>query len=494
MKLSTLLKLSILPVAALLLVAMITSCEKEVSMSGPKPPPPEGIISVSSTPPGYDIYLDGRKSGKVTPDSLFWLEERNHKVTLKRELFKDTSLIARDVDSAGVHIDVNYYNNNSMYGSIRIITKPSRSEVFIDDSATGKETPTQFKGVWPGHYQFKFKKAEHRTDSVIITVESDHQTYIIRNLTDTSVWVGYREDNSNIPSNSTTSIVVDNYTTWFGTRDAGLVKFVSDKFTTYNTMNSVLPANQINYLHLDTGGNLWIATEGGVVKKNSNSWQVYNVTNSEIPDNSVNSIKEDHNGVIWIATDSGVAKYEGGIWTAFTTQNTDIKLDRASNLGVDYQNNIWVCTLNSGISEYRDNTWYSKDTSVSNYPSNTSTAIGFQNNTKWVGFLGVRPSEASQDTILGSLSKIVKEGDNFAWKNYLIERRIYNIDVIDGEVWASTSAGLVRFHDIPEDGIEYRTINSRLRSDVVKDIFIDKNKTLWIATDGGGIVKNKDPY
>ncbi len=52
------------------------SCEKEISTSPPTTPVPIAYIYIDTNPRGAMIYADGRISGKTTPDSLNWLEEK----------------------------------------------------------------------------------------------------------------------------------------------------------------------------------------------------------------------------------------------------------------------------------------------------------------------------------------------------------------------------------------------------------------------------------
>ena len=75
-------KISFILFVALFLVTFI-SCDQEVSTSPPEPEPPQGFIYVKSKPTSFKIYLDGRFTGRFTPDSIPFVEETIHDVTLK---------------------------------------------------------------------------------------------------------------------------------------------------------------------------------------------------------------------------------------------------------------------------------------------------------------------------------------------------------------------------------------------------------------------------
>jgi ligand-binding sensor domain-containing protein len=466
------------------LIALGSSCDKEVTTSEPLPLPPEGKVVIYSKPIGYDIYLNGKKSGKQTPDSLNWLEETTHKITLKKEFFKDTSVIAENVDSSGVDIFINYYNNNSMYGKVRCLTKPSGADVFIDDSATGKETPHVFTKLWPGHHEFKFKYPEHRTDSIIAVVKSSELGYLTRNLVDTSNWVSYQEFNSNLPTDRLTSIVVIRFTKWIGTQSNGLLEFSEGECKVHDPENSILPSFTVTALYLDDSKNLWIATDAGIVKKTNDMWTVYNKSNSQIPSDKVTSITADNFGNIWISTQNGIAKFEGGSWTAYTSKSTGSYLDKAQSLAFDHSDTLWVATLASGITKYDGNNWVNYDTLNSDIPGFATSEIAFdQLGDKWVGF-------TSTDTASGSLGT----DRNGIWTQYLLEKRINQFKIYQDDKWVCTSEGLHRFEYSPSDGEVYTVHNSPLKDNFVTDIYFDINNHVWITTFNGGLVKFKNAY
>lgn len=49
----------------------------------PEPPPVTGTLKVNSVPEGARIYLDGKKTGLVTPATIEGIQEGKHKITVR---------------------------------------------------------------------------------------------------------------------------------------------------------------------------------------------------------------------------------------------------------------------------------------------------------------------------------------------------------------------------------------------------------------------------
>lgn len=82
-------------------------------------------------------------------------------------------------------------------------------------------------------------------------------------------WLIYTPFTSSIPSASTSSIELSDYSgvIWIGTLDVGLVRKSGTNFTAYNPSNSVFPDNVVTFIEKDLNGILWIGTtSGGLVR------------------------------------------------------------------------------------------------------------------------------------------------------------------------------------------------------------------------------------
>ena len=72
----------------ILSIILICGCDKEISITPPEQPPSNGKLFVDSNPPEAFIYLNGKNTGDLTPDTIEWLAEGKYTVTLKKKLFK----------------------------------------------------------------------------------------------------------------------------------------------------------------------------------------------------------------------------------------------------------------------------------------------------------------------------------------------------------------------------------------------------------------------
>ena len=112
------------------LLLIINSCNQEVSVSPPDAPPPHGVIVIDSKPQGFHIYLEGKNRRRITADSITWLETGQYTVTLKKDLFRDTSITVDAVEGKRKDFFVDYTTNPAMRGKINCIGKPDGSQIF----------------------------------------------------------------------------------------------------------------------------------------------------------------------------------------------------------------------------------------------------------------------------------------------------------------------------------------------------------------------------
>jgi hypothetical protein len=73
-------RIILLPVLIYILIPLI-SCDKEVSRSPVESEAPKGFIYISSTPSGFTIFQNGRNTGRLTPDSISYIEAGIYEIT-----------------------------------------------------------------------------------------------------------------------------------------------------------------------------------------------------------------------------------------------------------------------------------------------------------------------------------------------------------------------------------------------------------------------------
>ena len=75
-------------ILTILSVLSAVSCKREIYTGVTEPSVfQNGRIFVNSNPKRASIYLNGRNTGQVTPDTLKWLDNGTYDITLKLNLY-----------------------------------------------------------------------------------------------------------------------------------------------------------------------------------------------------------------------------------------------------------------------------------------------------------------------------------------------------------------------------------------------------------------------
>lgn len=241
---------------------IFNSCEKEVSVSPPDEPPPVGKIILNSYPSGFAIYMDNKNRARQTPDSISWLDESEYKITLKKNLFRDSVFAVNLNKNEVVRLMIDYSSNSQMLGTLNINSIPEGASISLNDSITNQVSPYKFTDLLPGEYKIKLALSNHEAATYIEFVQSNKESYFIKGLVDTTIWETYDGSDFQKLSNFLTDIEIDkNNKIWIASRN-GLILF-DGEWKVLNQENSNLPHNVIRDIELDYENNLWIATQYG---------------------------------------------------------------------------------------------------------------------------------------------------------------------------------------------------------------------------------------
>ncbi len=157
---------------------------------------------------------------------------------------------------------------------------------------------------------------------------------------------------------------------WLGGYN-GIAFWNGSELKVYNTSNSELPSNITHGLAIDNTGNVWIALDfEGVLKIEGDKWEV--ISNIEIPglkssSNLISPIVDTENN-IWFSvynsdTTSNILKYDGEDWNYEYPNQSG-----AGIIKIDSNGTIWIITNES-----------------ENYSYKRSTLTYLQNN-EWINF------------------------------------------------------------------------------------------------------------
>jgi len=467
------------------LLLLIIGCEKEVSKSPVEPDPSMGVINISSSPSGAVIFQDGRNTGRLTPDSLTFLDPDAYKITLILQYFKDTSVTVQLDRDSRTDLNIDYFSNPSMYGNLILFTVPAGASISLNDSSLNRVTPDTLYGVLPGLYKAKFKLNNYRDSEIIVLVESSITRNFSIALRDTSVWVDFQTFNSDIQSNLLTSIAVDfNGIKWIGSSDAGLIKFDENNFVNFNTSNSVIPSNQINCLSVSTLNEIWMGTPSGLVIFNGLTWNIFNTSNSDLPNNDVNTIKFDQSGVAWIGTNNGFASFDGINWEVFNYSSPQFQFLWVTDLAIDLNNTVWLGSNSYGILSWENNIFTEFIDIPNNFPTNRISAAEVDvNNNIWFGHLSTGTTRGGVSFYDGNMFTSLFPG------TATIKINSIYIDALTNSKWINSTEGVI-LYDENNSVVNYNTQNSLLSNNNIQDI-ANQGNILWIATFGGGLNKFK---
>lgn len=349
---------------SLIVLLFFISCEKTVYQGLIEPEEIQnGKIFIESDPSGATIFLNNKNMGIQTPDTLTWLKTQVYSIRLSLPLYADTTFHADAVDGSVSEYFVKFKINTRLYCT----SMPTGAEIFLNDSATSKNTPVTFTGLVPGNHKVKASFPEHRSDSIVAVVRGGITTTVNFTLEDTSKWVSYNTSNSGLKDNYVTSMAFDNSNVlWAGTY-FGLHSFDGKNWKQFTTSNSILKTNVIYCVVSDKENRIWIGTADGLYLYDNG--QFYDRSHI-LPDPSVKTILIEDSGIIWIGTFNGLVKYYNGNYEIFNTSNSGLKDNLITCLELDKQNRLWIGSLYKGISVFDGKSWTYYDNTNINVNAN----------------------------------------------------------------------------------------------------------------------------
>lgn len=452
-----------------------STCNKEISVTPPDTPPPSGFVYINSNPEGFHIYLDNKERRRITPDSLTWLSTGTYVITLKKNLFKDSTFIISASEKEKHSVFIDFTQNPYMRGNINCVSSPSNAEVFINDSSTGLFTPA-ILSIMPGNYYVKYRLKYHRDDSVLTTVSSGKTSLAKFTMVDTTLWQDFNPPNAVVPTNNFTCVAVDkNDLVWVGSLSGGYFSFNGDTWKSY--YNSLGPL--INCIAVDANNIKYIGTyRGMIVIYNESSTVEYGFTSSGFPDFHINAIAPDNNGNCYVGTNKSITKFPS--WADFTPVFFDIRIALPiTSLVVDKNNNVWAGIKDSCVAKsLSQKLWVSYTSFSSGLINNNVLALALSSSGEiWAGF--------DNNSVFGNgLSYF--DGTNWNKVFPIPPASRTNTIFIDKDdiKWIGTSQGLVKFSS-PSGATTFNYDNTGLNITNVTGISQDSHGNIWIATSAG---------
>ncbi|MBN1791132.1 MAG: hypothetical protein JW830_11585, partial [Bacteroidales bacterium] len=324
-----------------------------------------------------------------------------------------------------------------------------------------------------------------------------------------TVYQHITEDTLSIASNFVVDMLEDSYGSfWIGNGYSGLNLFDGEKeiFLKYSSDPDIagsISSNNIRTVFEDSRKNLWIGTAGGglnLYNRESDSFFYYQhdtLNQSGIGSNFINSIAEDKNGYLWIGSQEGIlTRFDAktGIGHSFKLYDHYMDLYHIgyAKVLVDLENNVWFGTEN-GLYFYDQ----VKNTFQHFVEGNTNRHL---TSNSVSSLLEVGKEEIFVAIDHGGLNVYDKSTGTFTYYNHsdLSQASLSNDQLgpmyisRDGTIWiASFSNGVNILSEYSNKFLQYKDLVDPVESmnsrNSVLTICEDKDKNIWIGTDGMGI-------
>ncbi|NQV19232.1 MAG: T9SS type A sorting domain-containing protein [Armatimonadetes bacterium] len=200
-------------------------------------------------------------------------------------------------------------------------------------------------------------------------------------------WIHYIAQNSQLPWNWTSDIIVDNLDRAWITCQHWLIKIENDDWVMYNLQDygfnfTVLPTA----LSYDYANNIYIAiynyddNDFLLVKFDGENFEIV----CDLIQDVILDIICDESGVIWLGTfNSGLVRFDGEVILFFDQTNSPLPSNYV--LDIEIENHIlWIC--NDGLVKMDDYEWAIFNHENSPLPSNYIRCVAIDDDgTKWIG-------------------------------------------------------------------------------------------------------------
>lgn len=316
---------------------------------------------------------------------------------------------------------------------------------------------------------------------------------------------------------------------WFATED-GLLRYDGYNFESYKQGErpGSLSSNFTIDLHEDRNHNLWIATLGGGLNLyNRNENRFYSIVHDaknphSLPSNRISGIFEDHSGVLWIGTEGGGIASLNPAEVDFNTVNnsdynfTDLKfISYQRKKNPDHNLSIAGNFVRSNITEDKYGNLY-----IGSYRNGITVINAARDSATFMRHDPANPNSLSSDDIyelmVDSKNRLWIGTENHGVDLYLIDKKTFlhyradgnenslsnnQIETLgedaSGNIWIGSDNGLsllLTSHEpMPRNKFvtfKHQPFNeSSLLSNSIKEIYTDKNNSLWVASYYGGINK-----
>jgi len=260
---------------------------------------------------------------------------------------------------------------------------------------------------------------------------------------------------------------------WIGTYSNGVMRLSNDgRLSSYGLAEGALNPT-VRAIFEDDEGSVWIGSNVGVEQLRVGAFITWNRRDG-LADAVARVIFEDRDGVLWVATANGLSRWEHGEWRPVD----DARLARILSIAQTKDGALWFGTTNGVYRVFNGKTTF------------ITTAQGLSNNTVRA-IHEDRRGDVWIATDFG-LNRVRPDGrvESFAGRGGLgTDYAMAIAEGRDGRIWVATGGGLAEFN-----GIAFRlhTAPRELPSNRLFALAVDTEGTVWITTDGDGLVRYRN--
>ena len=272
---------------------------------------------------------------------------------------------------------------------------------------------------------------------------------------------------------------------WFGT-SVGVQMYDDGDWYAWNQANfpDILSDN-IKSIKVISSGEVWIGTDYGTNQLlygiPGTFWVPYTTANGLI-NNQVKGINEDPNGDVWVGTSQGVSYFDGNSWISYSSP--DLHWSGVNTTAFDSNGDAWFASPLGGITHFDGVTFTNYDTSNGLLSQNVTTLLIDNQDNKWIGTdLGMSVLNASNTSFIDHIEMYSLPPPHDSINPVVdIEMDSY------GRIWTAIYVGY-----LGEGGVAYWNgnqwqdfhVSDGLAGPNVRDIAIDSEDNVWVATSNG---------
>ncbi|WP_296620221.1 two-component regulator propeller domain-containing protein, partial [Marivirga sp.] len=207
--------------------------------------------------------------------------------------------------------------------------------------------------------------------------------------------------------------------------------------------------------------------------------------------NIVETIYQGSNGFLWLGTQDGLNRYDGQDFISYQYRiddSTSISNNYIKDIVEDQNGNLWIGTYGGGLNKFDKKSNFDHflhDNKGKNSISDNVVYTIFQHSDS-VYWLGTKNGLNKFNIITEEFSNPFTHPDNFPSLNNSVVYCISKAELED-VIWVGTREGLHRINIKTSQTEKFLKGEKGLKDDDIRDLYFDKNETLWVATKLGGL-------